>query len=281
MRFPLLSFLTDAVGGQIYPVLNSGKDKVEGLGLGIYFNPGTGLTFPITDNITLKLNYTGNSQLDAGLIIKKGEDIQTVINVFGNGSGGSVNFSDFIPEFIYGNEYAASVIFDTSFGARLEFKSWAIRAGIKDDRSIFLETDIRALTLLLGGGKGDGFLQKILPKESMKMIFDISIGISTKTGIYFSGSNGLEIHLPTNIDIGPISIKGLTVTISPTEGKIPVALGVDISATLGPLLAVVKNMGVAASFSFPADRKGNLGLVQMDMNFKLPSALSAFPSILL
>jgi len=273
LKFPLLSYLSSAVGGEVYPVLNSTKDKVEGLGVGLYFNPGPGLTFPITDNITLKLNYTGTSQLDVGLVLKDGAPVTTVLNVFGNGTATTVDLSDFVPEFIYGNEYATTVIFDSSFGARLEFKSWAVRAGVKEDKAMFVETDIKALTLYIGGGKGDGFLQKILPEEPMKLSLDLSVGFSTSTGVYFKGSTAFEIRFPLHIPIGPISIDGLTMTIVPGQGQIPVALGADISAKIGPLAGVVQNMGVTATFSFPPDRNGNLGAVQMDLGFKLPSGI--------
>ena len=55
--------------------------------------------------------------------------------------------------------------------------------------------------------------------------------------------------------------------------KIPVSVGADLKLALGPLVAVVENMGVTATLSFPPGNSGNLGPLQFDVGFKPPNGV--------
>ena len=121
--------------------------------------------------------------------------------------------------------------------------------------------------------KGDGFLGKILPGTYIEADFSVVVGVSTERGFYFSGSSALEVRLPAHIELGPISIEALTLTAGLQDGKIPLSVGADIRAVLGPIEAVVQNMGVTATLSFPPGNAGNLGPAQLDIGFKPPSGV--------
>lgn len=133
--------------------------------------------------------------------------------------------------------------------------------------------EANGLKIIIDGTKGDGFLTKILPGTKIEAEFALLMGISTERGFYFSGSSALEIRLPAHIEIGPIAIEGLTIAMKLQEGKIPVSLGADIKASLGPLVAVVQNIGIIATFSFPPNNSGNLGPLQLDIGFKPPNGV--------
>ncbi len=64
-----------------------------------------------------------------------------------------------------------------------------------------------------------------------------------------------------------ISMKNLLLTIKLSNEGIPVNIGASIQANLGPLQAVVENMGLRATFSFPEDNSGNLGPLDLDHGF--------------
>ena len=57
------------------------------------------------------------------------------------------------------------------------------------------------------------------------------------------------------------------------DGTVPISLGADLRAMLGPIVAVVQNMGFTATFSFPPNNSGNLGPVQLDVGFKPPNGV--------
>ena len=207
------------------------------------------------------------------MLILPDQPLQLVSNIFG-GSGPQADLSTFIPEFTYSNTDQKTVLFHSSFGAKLEFASWAVRAGVfAGVGGFYIETDISKAPSTIGAEQGDGFLQEILPDQPMAMDFDLTVGFSSKAGLYFGGTLGLEVKLPTHISIGPIAVEGITVALKPADGKIPLTLGADISASLGPLDIVVQNMGAAVTLSFPANRDGNLDPMQVDLGFKPPTGL--------
>jgi len=68
LKFPFLPFDPNIVGLQLYPVLEpTTKEKVEGIGLGLFFTSAEGLEFEITPRVNLKINYPA-PQLDSGIV---------------------------------------------------------------------------------------------------------------------------------------------------------------------------------------------------------------------
>jgi hypothetical protein len=270
LKFPLLPLSPSPVGFEVYPVLTPAKDKTAGFGLGFYFDPSGGLNYAITDNLNLGLQYTGTAPLDAGIVILPNQALQLVNNVFSS-SGPQVDLSTFIPEFSYMSTGQKTLLFDTSFGAKFEFASWALRTGVLAALSgVYVETDLKGATLTLSASQGDGFLQSILPSQPMALDFDLTIGFSSTTGLYFGGSAHLDVKLPTHISIGPITVQGITVSLKPAGGKIPIALGADITLSVGPVGVTVQSMGATVILSFPPNRDGNAGPMQIDLGFQPP-----------
>ena len=127
--------------------------------------------------------------------------------------------------------------------------------------------------VVIDGRNGDGFIGKILPGTLIEADFSLLMGVSTDRGFYFSGSSALEVRLPAHIEFGPISIEALTLAAALRDGKIPLSIGADIRAQLGPISAVVQNIGVTATLTFPPGNTGNLGPAQLDIGFKPPSGV--------
>jgi hypothetical protein len=152
--------------------------------------------------------------------------------------------------------------------------------GTKATSELIIEGELTGGSIVVDATEGDGFLAKILPGTRIQADFDMLMGVSSQRGFYFTGSSALEIRLPVHIEIGPISLEGLTITLKIGQNKdtgvmeLPIALGADIKAELGPLVAVVQNIGLIARFSFPKDNSGNLGGgAQLDFAFKPPNGV--------
>ncbi len=154
-------------------------------------------------------------------------------------------------------------------GAQL---SWN-QAQKKASGNFRLEANIKKCKIVIDLGSADGFLKDILPVEKITTEFDLKAGVSSETGFYIAGSSALEIDLPCHFQIGPVAFEGLSIAISPKDGKIPVAIGADIKAALGPITIAVQDMGATAAFSFPPSRNGNLGPLQLDIGFKPPKGV--------
>ena len=152
--------------------------------------------------------------------------------------------------------------------------------GARATSELIVEGEIDGGSIVIDATEGDGFLAKILPGTRIQADFGLLMGMSSERGFYFQGSSALEIRLPVHVEIGPIALEGLTLTLkvgqNPDSGitELPISLGADIKATLGPLTAVVQNMGLTAKFSFPTDHSGNLGGgTQLDFAFKPPNGV--------
>jgi hypothetical protein len=130
---------------------------------------------------------------------------------------------------------------------------------------------LQSLQLRLGGGEGDGFLQKLLPPEGIKTELNLDVEWSTDGGIAFKGGS-LEIEIPTHITIGPIELLSATIAVKIDSPTIPISLGVSVRGNLGPLVVVVENIGLTATLSFPA-KGGNLGPVDAALGFKPPNGV--------
>ncbi|HLR05489.1 MAG TPA: DUF6603 domain-containing protein, partial [Pyrinomonadaceae bacterium] len=92
-------------------------------------------------------------------------------------------------------------------------------------------------------------------------------------GVFFTGSGTLDIQLPAHITLGPVELTALTLTIGIQDRKFPIGLSTDIKATLGPLQAVVQQIGIRADLTLPEDRKGKLGPVDFALAFKPPTGV--------
>jgi hypothetical protein len=104
---------------------------------------------------------------------------------------------------------------------------------IQDETEVVLELSLRKATLVISVGEGDGFLQKVLPKDPLQIDFDFTFGISNKKGFYIKGGVGLGCLFRINKSIGPIFINtnaDLNIGFKPPDG---VGLSIDASGIVG------------------------------------------------
>lgn len=173
------------------------------------------------------------------------------------------------------------ILFGTAGGSRLEARSisallggemsWQPATSIASGNVTF-EAEIRDGKLVVKPDSPDGFLAKVLPPEGFTLDFSVLVGINSEKGLYFRGSGTLEIDIPTNITLGPISILNLTVGLSFGE-QLALNLGASVKTVLGPFTAIVENMGIKLLLDFPEDRNGNLGVVNLGIGFKPPRGI--------
>lgn len=170
-----------------------------------------------------------------------------------------------------------TIIFGKENETRLEFLSYAAKLGAKvaadGKNELFIENDLKGGKLVIKAGEDDGFLNTILPEDGIQGTFDVLLGWSSTNGVYFEGSGGLEISLPVHIDLTVLEINGITIAVKPDASGIPIELGANFKANLGPLVATVENIGLKSTFSFPSDNSGNLGPVNYAMSFKPPNGV--------
>ncbi len=170
-----------------------------------------------------------------------------------------------------------TLIFGRENETRLEFLSYAAKLGAmvtsNGKNELFLENELKGGKLVIKAGENDGFLNSILPDDGLQGTFDVMVGWSSTQGVYFEGSGGLEISLPVHIDLTLIEVNGINIAVKPGAKGIPIELGANFKANLGPLVATVENIGLTSTFSFPSDNSGNMGPVNYAMDFKPPNGV--------
>ncbi len=135
------------------------------------------------------------------------------------------------------------------------------------------EGQIKGGKLVVSLEGADGFIGEVLSGVAFEADFDLGFGWRAGSGVYFSGSGALEIQLPLHLTLGPVDINALTLTIGIDGNKFPIALAADIKAMLGPLQAIVQQVGVGAELTFPDNKKGNAGPANFALDFKPPTGV--------
>ena len=133
--------------------------------------------------------------------------------------------------------------------------------------------ELQGGALVIDMSAADSFLATLVSTSQLESNFDVTLGYSSTQGLYFSGSSTLNVQLPVHISIGPVDITALTLSVGIEGNDFPVSMGATISASLGPLAAVVENMGIKADFALRNNRNGNLGPLDFSLGFKPPTGV--------
>jgi hypothetical protein len=173
------------------------------------------------------------------------------------------------------------LLLGTETGNRIDLKSMSGKIGLRlasgNTLEFLGEIALAEGRIIIKNAGGDGFLNKLLPKDGIEAPFDLTIGWSSAQGVYFAGSAGLEIKIPTHIDLGPIEVHGISIGLKPLleSGRPPgfdLPIGSDVQLQLGPFTAVVQGMGIRALLSYN-EAGGNLGPFDLDIGFKPPKGI--------
>ena len=167
-------------------------------------------------------------------------------------------------------------------GPRFEAMALSASAGVElavDGASGDVTGDA-VIEAALAGGKividlsgADGFLAEILPEDGFTIDVDVLVGWSGSRGIYFQGSSALEIELPVNLSLGPLTIPTVYISLGVNaDGTIALELSTALQGRLGPLSIAIDRMGMNAVLSFP-DGGGNLNFANLAVDFKPPTAV--------
>ncbi len=276
MNFPVLYIDTPSPKLDIVFVELVAKTDINPKGLLLKFKNtlSSGSQSLTQGDVTIEFNVDFQPPENTGLVFQPDGTLffQPPDNIAINGN--------FDLKLIIKQESEPYILFGEAEGNRFEMEEIVISSGTKVNWSgteatgeLEFQTAVNGLKLQFDGSKGDGFISKLLGDIKVEADFDLLMGVSSERGFYFGGSSALEVRIPTHLELGPVTLEGITIALKLKDGKIPVTTGVDIKAELGPLVAVVQNIGIISTFSFPDDNSGNLGPLQMDIGFKPPNGI--------
>lgn len=138
--------------------------------------------------------------------------------------------------------------------------------------SLAVAADVSAATLVLTSGTGDGFLASLLPSKGLQTKFDLGLAWSSEKGLTLRGSAGLDATLPIRVSIAGVTLSTVHLSLQPHEASVLAEVSASFAASIGPVVAVVDRVGIAATVNFP-EAGGNLGPLDVSFDFKPPTGL--------
>ncbi|MFG2874552.1 DUF6603 domain-containing protein [Streptomyces sp. NPDC048337] len=249
-------------------------DRPGGLALLPSYEGRLGVRIPLGDDIALTVRTELDLQGGVALRFRPGQPIETVAG-FEAGDGTPVRLDGALEAVV---ERARAdgdpvLLVGSADGTRLQFRGLAGGGGVRLDSGgtdVYAEFHLNGLEFVLSPGDADGFVASVLPREGFTLGADLTLAVSHRDGFSFRGNAALEIRIPTRLELGPVRIQALSICATPSGDALPVALGATFRAALGPVQAVVEDIGLTARLAFRPDNDGNLGPVEVGLGFKPP-----------
>src|SRR6185369_5374308 len=165
------------------------------------------------------------------------------------------------------------IIFGSRGGTRLSIQGLGVNwfvTGTREKLDAGFEVVVQKIRLVVTAGEGDGFLQKVLSGVNIDASAGVAFGITLLSGFTFRGGAKLAIEIGTHVTLGPIEIDGLRFELGPSSDQITLDAGGVVKFDLGPLQAVVEDIGLRTAIQF---HPGNLGPANLDVDFKPPKGV--------
>jgi hypothetical protein len=248
--------------------------KPKGLALMPYAIGGSTLPFSLNDKFDIVLEIKAGIDNGLGIVLRPPFDLEFINNLF-TAPGTVGDFEIKISLKKKAGTDTETYIFGSATTSHLsvkgiEFTVFFRKSAIDTDFGI--EFDIKNGKIIVGVEGADGFIEKILSGIHMEMDFALGVGFTSKSGFYFRGSGGLEISIPLHLSLGPVNIESLLLRLNPVDGTFPLVAATTFNLALGPLSAVVENIGIKLTLSFP-DGGGNMGPANFDLGFQPPNGI--------
>jgi hypothetical protein len=173
---------------------------------------------------------------------------------------------------------APAVRFGAPDGLRFEIGSLEVKVGLDASATpdVTGSVDVGKFLLAIQGGDGDGFLAKVLPRDPIRLTGDVGLDLGLRSGVRFRGSAMLEYRFPVKLLLGPLEVQEVQVALGLSAAGLTFGLSGTLALAIGPLQAVVEELGVAlrlreavgqAGQTAPA---GNVGAYNLEVGFKPP-----------
>jgi hypothetical protein len=149
--------------------------------------------------------------------------------------------------------------------------TWDVSSGTASADPI-IDFGVTGGQVVIDTSDGDSFLSAILSGSDVQAAFTLQGSWSPSGGLHISGGGQLEIDIPLQLDLGPVTISMLHLIVSLAGDGLTIEASAGLGATLGPVSAAVDRLGMLATLSLPASG-GNLGVADLELAFKPPSGI--------
>jgi hypothetical protein len=298
LELPVIVASTDAnfatTGIRIVPM--PGNGGLPGLAVVPYGQVSTTEQFGLGGGWTFNVAASGSMD-DWGLVVRPDEQPELAPIDGSSGPPGELHGEAGIEYDGSSGDGEGTTLLGNPEGSRIAVKQVSLTAKIdyEGDEVVFrVELPARG-TIGVHPSDFDGFLSEVMPGDGIFYDFDVTVGWSSQSGLFFDRGGTMEIAIPQNASVGPFSMKEIWLSagspggtngdasdssaggsasgdVSTESGTIHIAGAASGAVELGPVTATVKRIGVEADVSFPKEG-GNLGPVDMELGFKPPEGV--------
>lgn len=269
LRFPLfqsgMTPETYAQFGITFSPAEAQGSKKKGIAMLPYLMGTAAFNFTVCDKGELGFESNGDIK-GVGVILRPPFTAEGILNLVGSFNAAlSIKQKQEVTEEL--------ILIGTAGGTRLALQGLGMKAFIANPQGqldVGWEGQIQAVRLVIEPGEGDGFLAQVLSGLHVEAEAQLGLGFSLLSGFYISGGAKLAIEIPTHIDLGPIHIESARLALLLAAEKLRLEAGATFKFDLGPLKAVVENIGLGADLEF---KQGNLGPANLAVGFKPPNGV--------
>ena len=280
LRLPVISPETTYAefdAGLALVVLPRANGTGEGLALVPFSDARLGEQLELNQLGTWLFGVSGSLDLQAGfgIVARPGQGIRALTDIDGAGASATGTFEARVTRVPTAGEYGLLAIGGGAglFVTGAEFRAAAL-LDAADSAELLIEVALKGAHLRIAMGTADGFLRSMVP--DLDLTFDVTLGISTRRGMYFVGGTGLEIVTAVNQRAGPVQLRGLRFAMHPPPPGEPAGLdltgGADVGLSIGPVTAVVQ--GIGGRVRLRERTGGNVGPLDLSTDFKGPDGIA-------
>jgi hypothetical protein len=231
-------------------------------------------SWDVSEELSLELKV-GGSVTDTAFIVRpdgNGGVSTTTVSLDGSPGPGQAKAE---AELTYEPESPdATILLGEPDATRFSVESASIGGGFTYEDSEFeFQVELPASGTFVIKPEG-GFLSMVLP-DQIRFDFDATVGWSSVEGLYFEGGGTLEASIPTHASIGPVDLNELylALPLDEEDADLGIEAATSPSLSLGPISATVKRIGIEADLTFRNGGDGNLGPVDMALDFRAPDGI--------
>jgi hypothetical protein len=269
LRFPILQKgvtpETYAQFGITFSPAEAQGGKKKGVALLPYILGATAFQFDVCDRGELVFESTADIR-GVGIVVRPPFNAEGILNL-------TAGFHASLAVREKPDKAEELILIGSPGGTRLSLQGLSAKwfaDGTADKLDLGVEGEAQSFRLVVAPGEGDGFLQKALSGVNVQAEATLGLAVSLLSGFTFRGGAKLALELGIHRDVGPISIDALRIALAPADDHFALEVGAVLKFDLGPLEAVVENIGLKTGIRF---RPGNLGPADLDVSFMPPNGV--------
>ena len=247
--------------------INADK-KLKGFAIAPYLEGEIDLHFNLTENLILAVS--GDIKTGFAITVLPNR-VDTEQDIYGTGAGFDGRF---MIELSHKSPQGKIIVLGKPEKSRFEYERLAVLLKldtIDNEQDLVIETDLSGASIVIQASDGDGFIQKILPQDPVRLDFDFIMGLSRRKGIYFKLGAGLEFTIQINKSFGPIFINTVDLEFDLKGNGIKLITAASGGAEIGPVTAAVQKIGLETTLEF--GKPGLLGNADLSLGFKAPDSI--------